>query len=242
MADYTIELRKIINIYTRDVVKSWFMDYELSHFLLPEQLQVVLNTPIWSKERLANKILDHYYMREIGFETPALFEHYAKITMKEIMQSKLLEIYTTALEYEPLVNVDYTETFKRSASGTGTNEGTSNSTSNNNSSGLNVSSDTPQGQINKSDILSGSYATSTSASESQASITDTTKTNSSGSSQNQEEYTRKWKGNQGISATYQAMIKQFRENIRAVDYEIIQELNQLFIRFILIRKEFYYVY
>lgn len=29
------------------------------------------------------------------------------------------------------------------------------------------------------------------------------------------------------------MIKQFRENIRAVDYEIIQELNTLFMRSLL---------
>lgn len=56
-----------------------------------------------------------------------------------------------------------------------------------------------------------------------------------------EDYTRNFKGNQGISATYQAMIKQFRENIRAVDYEIITELQPLFMRFILIlyRKDFF---
>lgn len=133
---------------------------------------------------------------KFGFETPALFEHYAKITMKEIMESKLPLLYTTALEYDPLVNVDFTETFNRSASGTGTNNGTSDSSSNNNSSGLNVSSDTPQGQISKDEILSGKYASNTSASESESHITDKTTTNSSATSQNQEEYTRHLKGNQ----------------------------------------------
>lgn len=228
MANYTVELRKVIELYGKETVKSWFMAYELSNFLLPEQLAVLQNSPIWSKEKLADKILNHYYMREIGFETPELFAHYVQITMKEIMESKLPLIYTTALEYDPLVNVDYTETFNRTASGSGTNEGTSNSSSNNNSSGLNINSDTPQGQISKTNILNGTYASSTSASESESNITDTTSTNSSGTSQNQEEYTRHFKGNQGISATYPAMIKQFRENIRAVDYEIILELNQLF--------------
>lgn len=117
MAEYTIELRRIIEIYGKDYVKNLFTDYELSDFLLPSQLEVVQNTPIWSKERLAEKILEHFFMYEIGFETVELFAHFARITMKEIMQSKLLEIYTTALEYEPLVNVDYTETFTRTAEG-----------------------------------------------------------------------------------------------------------------------------
>lgn len=54
-------------------------------------------------------------MREIGFETINLFRHYSIITMHEIMESKLPLIYTTALEYNPLINVDYTETFSRIA-------------------------------------------------------------------------------------------------------------------------------
>lgn len=60
------------------------------------------------------------------------------------MQEKLPLIYTTALEYDPLVNVDFTETFNRNAEGTANAKGTSNSNSNSNSSGLNISSDTPQ--------------------------------------------------------------------------------------------------
>lgn len=228
MATYTIELRKIIDLYGKPLVKSWFTDYNLSDYLLPTQLELVQNTPIWSKEKLADKILRHFYMREIGFDTPALFEHYAKITMEEIMQSKLPEIYTIAIEYDPLINVDFTETFNRQATGSGTNEGSSTSSSENSGSGLNISSDTPQGQINKEAILNGSYATATSASENQNSISDNTNTSSKGTSENKEEYIRHLKGNQGISATYQAMIKQFRENIRAIDYEIIKELNSLF--------------
>ena len=43
------------------------------------------------------------------------------------------------------------------------------------------------------------------------------------------DYTKKIKGNSGVSATAQAMVKQYRQNIRAIDYEIIQELKDLFI-------------
>lgn len=228
MATYTVELRKICEIYTRPVVESWFKNYKLEDYLLPEQLKLLKNTKIWSKDKLAKKIVDHFYMREIGFETPELFRHYALITMEEIMESKLPLIYTTALEYDPLVNVDFTETFNRTTEGEGENKGNSISNAQNNASGLNINSDTPQGEINKENILKGNYATNTSASETESNITDETNTTSSLTNKNKEEFTRHLKGNQGISATYQAMIKQFRENIVSVDREIINELQTLF--------------
>lgn len=228
MATYTVELRKICEIYTRAEVENWFKDYQLSDYLLPDQLEVLNKTNIWNKEKLAKKIVDHYYMREIGFETPELFKHYAKLTMNEIMESKLPLIYTTALEYDPLVNVDFTETFNRTTEGEGENKGNSKSNAQNSASGLNINSDTPQGEINKENILNGNYATNTSASETESNITDETNTTSSLTNKNKEEFTRHLKGNQGISATYQAMIKQFRENIVSVDREIINELQTLF--------------
>ena len=89
-----------------------------------------------------------------------------------------------------------------------------------NSSGLTVNSDTPQGQINKTQILDGKYASSTNAGES---------TNTSESNANTEEgSTKRIKGNSGVSATAQKMIQQYRENIIAIDSDIINELNDLF--------------
>lgn len=229
MSKYTIELRKVCDIYGRNIVESWFKDYDINDYLLPEQVEQLNKFPnIWSKDKLAKKIVDHYFMREIGFETPALFRHYARVTMEEIMEEKLPLIYTTALSYDPLVNVDYTETFDRKAKGNGNTNGSSNSNSNSSASGLNVNSDTPQGQIDKNEILKGKYASNVNASETGSNINGNTQTNSNTSQNNEEKYTRHFKGNQGISATYQAMIKQFRENIVAVDRDIIKELNNLF--------------
>lgn len=229
MAKYTIELRHICDLYTRTEVENWFQDYNISDYLLPSQLETLNKFPnIWSKHRLAKKIIDHYYMREIGFETPALFKHYAKVTMQEIMESKLPLIYTLALDYDPLINVNYTETFKRTAEGSGSNNGKSNSTSSSNSEGLNINNDTPQTNITKQDINTGAYASSVNQSETNSNISDETTSNSSSTNNTNEEYTRTFEGNQGIMATYQKMIKQFRDNIRAVDSEIIKELNTLF--------------
>ena len=227
MSKYTFELRELFEpikynppLYTRSQVEDFFKDYELSDYLTQEQIDVINNAGIWNKDKLARKIVDHYYMRESGLETIGLFKHYAKVTMQELMEEYLPLIYSASIEYDPLVNVDYTETFNRTAD----NTGESNSTSNNTSSGLVVASNTPQGQINKQNILNGSYASSTSANENEADITDRTTTEGNVN----EEYTKRVKGNSGVSATAQKMVLQYRENIIAIDRKIIKELNILF--------------
>lgn len=228
MAKYTIELRNMIPLFGREEVENWFKDYTLEDFLTPEEIQVIEDRGTWSKNKLAAKIIDHYFMREIGFETPALFRHYVKITMKEIMEEYAPLIYSASIAYDPLVNVDFTETYHHDDQGTMTNNGTSDSTSHNNGSGLTVQSDTPQGQISKSAILAGSYASSTSANEAENSITDHSSTTSGATTTDTRDYTKKIKGNSGVSATAQKMVEQYRDNIRALDSEIIERLNTLF--------------
>ena len=221
MAKYTIELRKVIeNLYSREEVEGWFKNYCLSNYLRQNEIETILNANIWSKDRLATKIVDHYYMREIGYETISLFKHYAKVYMQEIMERYLPLIYSNSINYDPLVNVDYKEEFTRNITGSGESE----STSNNSASGLSVNSDTPQGEITKANILAGNYASNTGASETESEITDS----SSNSNTTDETYTKKVKGNSGVSATAQKMIQQYRENIIAIDEQIIKELDKLF--------------
>lgn len=227
MAKYTFELRELFEplkfnppLFSRSQVEDIFKDYELSDYLTEEQIKVINDFGVWNKDKLARKIVDHYYMRESGFETIGLFIHYAKIEMEEIMEEYLPLIYSASIKYDPLVNVDYTETFDRTA----LNTGNSKSSSTNTSSSLGVNSDTPQGQIIKNEILMGKYATSTGASETSGNISDNVDT----SSDSNENYTKKIKGNSGVSATAQRMVAQYRDNIRAIDYEIIKRLNILF--------------
>ena len=228
MASYTMQLRKVIEYFGREEVENWFKDYDLSHYLTPTQIEQITKFNVWSKDRLAEKIVDNYYMREIGFETPALFKHYAKIEMKKIMERYLPKIYSNFLEYDPLSNVDFTETYTREIAGQTQNQGTSNSTSQNNASGLNVNSDTPQGQISKQAILSGSYASQTNASETESEIEDNTTTENQGTSNTIETFTRHEEGDNGVIITNQRLVKEYREIIVAIDEEIINELNCLF--------------
>lgn len=208
MAKFSIELRALIETFGRDEIKSWFTDYRLEDYLTADEIAVINERGTWTKDRLADLILDHYYICEIGFETPALFKHYANVAMREIMEEKLPLIYSAAIKYNPLVNVDYTETYTA----------TGGDTSNSNGSGLSIDSDTPQGKINKSKILAGDYASSTSGNES---------TNNSTSS-NHQEYTRTTVGNSGVSATAQKMIEQYRDNIIMINRDIVTDLSKLF--------------
>ena len=73
MASYTIELRKVCDIYSREEVEKWFKDYELIDYLSLSQIESIEKLGIWTKDKLAKKVVDHYFMREIGFETPRTF-------------------------------------------------------------------------------------------------------------------------------------------------------------------------
>lgn len=224
MARYTIELRKLCDYYTREVVEGWFKDYRIEDYLTLEQIQTITEKGVWNKDKLARKIVDHYYMREIGFETPLLFEHYVKMKMQEIMEDYLPVIYSNSIKFDPLVNVDFTETFERQIEAAAQNAGTSNSESK--SSGLGIVNNTPQTNITKQNLESGLYASSVSQTDTE--VNDETTTSNTGSSNQNENYTKRTKGNSGVSATAQALIMQYRETIRAVDREIIENLNDLF--------------
>lgn len=216
MAKFTMELRELISTFGEDEVKGWFSDYELSDYLTPEEIEVINSRGTWSKEQLANRIIEYYYTREIGTDAVGQFILFAKSKMHEVMETYAPLIYSSAIKFDPLVNVDYVETYA------GTTGSQSSSNSSSNGSGLTVNSDTPQGQINKDAILNGSYASSTGANETENSVSDTS------SNSGTQDYSKRVKGNSGVSATAQALVQQYRAYIRALNTEIIYELEPLF--------------
>lgn len=225
MSRYTIKLNDVVNLYGKDAVLSWFKDYDLGDYLTFDEIQTIKKRGTWSQDKLAEKILNHYAIYEIGYETPALFAHQVKVEMKELMEEYAPLIYSASIKYDPLVNVDFTETFHQTETGNANNEATSNSETTSNTNGLTIDSDTPQGQINKESILNGDYATNTGANESTNTGNDETTTTSKADTNSVNDYTKTTKGNSGISATAQKMIQQYRDNIRAIDREIIEKLN-----------------
>ena len=204
MSKYTTELRFIVQNTSLEEVEAWFKDYELSDYLTAQEIAIINDRGTWTKDKLASLIVQHYWIREIGLETVELFKHQAKVAMAEIMEEKAPLIYSASLQYDPLVNVDFTETY------------TENTSQDGNADGLNVNSDTPQGQISKSSILAGNYATSTGASE------------GTSHSEGTQTYTRKQKGNSGALTTAQALVRDYRKTIIMINRDIIKDLSPLF--------------
>lgn len=209
MSRYTMQLRTVCDICGRDTVEGWFKDYEITDYLTDDEIAVVEERGTWSKDKLAKLVVDNYYMSEIGYETIGYFEDRVKIAMKLLMEEYLPLIYSAAIEYDPLVNVDFTETYTSTDSGSASGSSTD--------AGLTINSDTPQGNVNKTDILAGNYASSTTGVDNSSSSSSTTSNTSS--------YTKNTKGNSGVSATAQKMVQLYRDNIRAINREIIDKLN-----------------
>lgn len=216
MAKYTMEIRELISTFGEDEVKSWFEQYDLSDYLTQQEIDVINERGVWNKDKLTERIIDHYFTREIGSDAIGQWMLFVKDKMHEVMETYAPLIYSASIKFDPLVNVDYTEEYE------GSNNSKNSSNSQSNGSGLTVNSDTPQGNISKSAILRGDYASSTGANETENKITD------SSNAEGEQSYRKTVKGNSGVSATAQALIKQYREYIRALDTEIVYELEPLF--------------
>ena len=217
VSKYTFSLRSLCDNFTEDWVLNIFKDYDLSNYLTSNQIEVINTYGVWSKEKLADLILGHYYMREIGYETPTLFARMFKYKIRELMGYYAELIYSASIEYDMLVNVNYTETTHRTTETEGRSSDNSTATS------LGINSDTPQSEISKSDILEGKYASNTAATEGNAN------TNSNVNNSGTEDIVRSKKGNDGVLATNQKLIQQYRDNIRNINYEIIKDLSDMFI-------------
>jgi hypothetical protein len=98
MAKYTTEVRTLIESGYDIGLK----DYPI----FDESYRNVLN----------NKIIQHYYMREIGFETAALFKFYLNRTMSEIMPLYNQYYESSKLQFNPLDNVHMVEDFHKDSS------------------------------------------------------------------------------------------------------------------------------
>lgn len=216
MAKFSYELREVISTFGEEEVKSWFTNWDLSDFLTADEIKVIEDRGVWNRDKLIDRIITHYYTREIGTDAIGQFIMFTKDKMNEIMETYAPLIYSASIKYDPLVNVNFTEEY------TGATDSTSNSKSSSTGSGLTVNSDTPQGQISKTDILKGKYASSTGANETENNVNDES------ANVGNEHYTKTTKGNSGVSATSQKMIEQYRDIIRALNTEIVYELEPLF--------------
>lgn len=166
------------------------------------------------KVELETKIIKHYYMHEIGFETFGRWKFALEERLNLIMPfyNDLYKSVTLQGD-DPLINTDIHET--RQIEGSGTNNSTMNTKTDNNN--REVVQNTPTSKIGNTDYASGIIDN----------IQDgTTNNTSNGSNTNNENMDRHITGLSAYSK--QDMIQRYRQNIINVDEAIVNELFDLF--------------
>lgn len=186
------------------------------------------------RETLNTMIFNHYYLHEIGQETPGLFKLYLNNTMNEIMPKYNL-MYKAVDEYynrESLLgNVDITHTETLSGTNQQETSGSDVVKSYIDQQGKSMHLDTPQGQLALQDIDSTSgYATYIDMSEAKADG-DTNKTvtekGTTIDTTNTQTRTSRTVGNSGGKYPLEVLKDIIKSNTN-IDYEIIKELEPLF--------------
>lgn len=205
------------------------------------------------KPVIESKILYHYYMREIGFETVGLWKYHMNRTMNEIMPyySKLYE--SAALKYNPLFDADYTregqregtEDSKHDTHATGADNTTAHSGGTIKDNGGNSNnqkdrfSDTPQNglaQVEQNQYLTTYRNVTDEGTNNNTRTLDTTDTSHSDSTNDSQttgdiDTTEKWVehivGKQG-SGSYANLVKEYRDTLLNIDALVINCFEQCF--------------
>ena len=188
--------------------------------------------PIFDEEyrnTLNQKILNHYYENEIGFETANLFKFYLNNKMNEIMPyyNELYSVQKNLIDNNLLLNDVNLE--ERLA---GTNSTQTASASHSANSGTtdnkNLFQDTPQGSISTQNIdAQNVYATNVTMNHNANSSTIDDTINSSGNGTNS--YIKTIIGNNGKNLNID-ILKKIQNNIMNIDMMIINDLNELFMQ------------
>lgn len=165
------------------------------------------------RETLNNKIIRHYYTREIGAESAGRFRMFVRDTMHLIMPyyNQMYESELVAKNIEPLSDTNY----KRSEKAFGSSK--SDSTAQN--ATQDVYSDTPQSEMIPDQIKAMKYATTVNLDEAQGT------TSGTGSYENTVDRTE-----DGYGRPQAELLRVYRESFLNIDMEIVThvELAQCF--------------
>lgn len=210
MAHYTITIQTLINNN---------FDFQLDKYPIFDENY---------RETLNNKILNHYFDAEIGFETAPLFRHYLLAKLNEIMPlyNIMYEKQKDLLE-NIFGNVNLTETFEGENSNNSNVSNNSQSNSTGNSNMKNLFQDTPQGELDTTSINNQKWATNLTLNENSTNGNITDNSTSVGNSNGTNNYIKKIVGNNGGKYNIE-LLKEIQNSILNIDIMIINELQDLF--------------
>lgn len=176
------------------------------------------------RKTLNDKIIDHFYFREIGFETCAQFAWYLRRTMNEIMPY-YNELYLAQMKMDdPLTDIarNWKESWNQDIADTGDVKNKVNTTDNN----RNVYQDTPMSLLKNTghpSIEGLDYATNATYNDDKA-TSDATRT------LNTNKNDKGWRvhDESGRNHSQAALMKEYMEVFVNIDMKIIKDLENLF--------------
>lgn len=203
---------------------------------------------------LCKKILKHYYMREIGFETVGLWIYYMNMKLEEIIPYYNQLYKSTLLEFNPFYDVDVTRkhdvskgetsSSDRDNKQTNTSEtkvnGSGSKTSSGNDTKKDLYSDTPQGALTgvesetyltnarKISVENSNSENSSNTSTNNYTDNSTLTENNTSKKDSTENYVETVLGKQGTE-NYSDLLNKFRSTFLNIDMQVIDEFNDLFL-------------
>lgn len=215
MSKYTTQLRWVIEQAENDAHGT----YDPGVYTEASYKKIGLSAyPIFDEKyrsQLNNKIIDHFYFREIGMETVGNFAWFLRRKMNEIMPYYNQLYESVDLVTEPVNEIDVTYLEHIDAK----SNNTANSTTTTDDS--NVYSDTPMDFIEDglSAIKNGNYATNANYDQGESNTDSTANTNS------EQDRLRTEKGHRQSQSD---LLLKYRETFINIDMMIIEELETLF--------------
>jgi excinuclease UvrABC ATPase subunit len=173
---------------------------------------------------LESNIINHYYFREIGFETIGQFKHYLKTRMNIIMPyyNQLYETEKLITKDDYNINLNSVETHTRTVDVTSNETSHSDTTANETSNNKNVFSDTPQAKLQGLD-----YATSLNDSDGSNEIISSGDGVTDVTGKTTETAEIKLTGGGGVRYNSDVLME-WRKTFLNIDKMIIDELQDLF--------------
>lgn len=177
-----------------------------------------------NKDDFEIKILKHFILRRIGFETIQAFKLMLDDKLNTIMPKYniMLDNYYHNLNLYTKTDTEVEE-YEASGSNSGTNSNNTTNSSTNSSTSDNRMSDTPQNAI--ADVRSGTYVSEYSYNVDSGTNSDTSVSSGTNTNQSEDEYTRTRHNTTNI---YGKDILEITQNIENVYELIFNDLDELF--------------
>lgn len=204
---FTLSLRKVHEITKGDIGLDTYPVYD--------------GAPAGFREALNEKILNHYYTREIGMENIELWRFNMRRKMAEIMPFYNKVYKAEMIQFDPLSTMNIKTTGKSDSNTTTDSLNESDSAATSNTKSRTVGSDFPQTMLNASE----DYATSASDSASDGSSGSTGKEKALTTATGKDLSDSETKGYTGPAAE---LLMRYRASLINVDMMVIDDLNEMF--------------